>query len=269
MEEWMIREDQEQLAAYDGEKPEDSSAPSSPAHKRGRVNPHLPHAIFDSRAFRNNELCKTQEELDASHTGYLEMLRRYFCFITKEKTPLVVELQYREDALNRVADFISRTKVNTLGAYSNLRIFTRLKKTDGGGELEVDKSSKTPLLSWYLDHEGRFEKDKFDIYTTKAAEDKHPRNLNVFVGLRFGMLFEGDHPYLDTARDEGESGDDDNGDAETRQPFVGPYAGQEADYGKWHTLEEPGLFLWALKYITCAGNEGSFAYLVQWSAFII
>ena len=107
----------------------------------------------------------------------------------------------------------------------------------GGGELEVGKSRKTSLLSWYLDHEGRFEKDKFDIYTTKAAEDKHPRNLSVFGGLRFDTRFERDHPYLDTARDEGKSGDDDNGDAETRQPFVDLHAGQEADYGKWHTLE--------------------------------
>ena len=152
-----------------------------------------------------------------------------------------------------------RTKANTLGAYSNLRIFTRLKKAGGGGELEVDKSSKTSLLSWYLDHEGRFEKDKFDIYTTKAAEDKHPCNLNVFGGLRFDMRFERDHPYLDTTHNEGESGDDDNGDAETRQPFVDLYAGQEVDYGKWHTLEGLDLFLWTLKYITCAGNESSFA----------
>ena len=105
----LVGEDQaQQLEADDGEKSEAaSSAPSSPAPKRGRVGdgsgdegrgipeiPRLPHAIFDSRAFQNNELCETQEELDASLAVYLKLCKRHFCFIAWGKTPLVVELRY-------------------------------------------------------------------------------------------------------------------------------------------------------------------------------
>ena len=210
-------------------------------------------------AFKGNENCTSWDEMVAHKAEMLEVCQRHFCAITKGTMPKVVELEYFEEAPTKLLTTIIRNPQMTIATYGNRSIYVSLVEDESDEEekttekkWKVNRSSKMPLLKWYLDHQARFEKDRVEIYPTAEEANMNPRDLNIYCALPFDIPFEKAH-----ANPEDE-----------RAAFADPSPGEAVDWEAWRRLEGLDLLLWTLKYVICDGDETSFAYLMQWSAFI-
>ena len=192
----------------------------------------------------------------------LKVCQRHFCAITKGTMPKVVELEYFEEAPTKLLTTIIRNPQMTIATYGNRSIYLSLVKVQSDEEektteeketkWKVNRKSKMPLLKWYLDHQLRLEKDRVDIYPTAEEAAMNPRDLNIYCALPFDIPFEKAHPNPENER----------------AAFADPSPGEAVDWEAWRRLEGLDLLLWTLKYVICDGDETSFAYLMQWSAFI-
>ena len=196
--------------------------------------------------------------MEAHQTEMLVLCQRHIIAITKGTKPKVVELEFYKEAPEKLVTYYVRTPQDTVATYGNRHICTSLVKVDKkeqkktGKEWKVNPESKMKILQWDLNHEERLEKDRIEVYPTAEEAAMNPHDLNTYCALPFDIPFEKAHPYP-----EGE-----------RTAFVDDSAGEAVDWEAWRALEGLPLLLWVLKYVICDGIEVTYAYLVQWSAFV-
>jgi len=189
--------------------------------------------FFDEKDFRHNMGMTSEEDIAASLLEYNTWLGRFFVAIVKEKDPMIAELSYKPGT-GRTSSLILRSPKQTLGNYLDMDIQINTKKTMG-------------LLAWYLKtNPARRTADRVQMWTSEEDAAAHPRDLNLFGGLKYDERF--------------------HKDQHEKTQFVDPFPRRPPLFpdANWRDAQGLDFILWHLKFVLCNADADAFAYLMQW-----
>ncbi|MBP59914.1 MAG: hypothetical protein CMJ62_00185 [Planctomycetaceae bacterium] len=196
-------------------------------------------SVFDEKDFRRNKGLNTDENIAVSLEEYDRWLRRFFVAVVKEKDPIIAELAFIPGT-DRISKIICRSPERTMRNYLKM-------------DIQIGKNKNTGLLAWYLElNPERRTADQLQMWTSPEDAAAHPRDLNIFGGLRF------DERHFQ------EGG--------AKIPFLDPFPARPPIFNKYEGWKETGglqFVLWHIKHVLCNSDAGAFAYLMQWFGYIL
>jgi len=203
-----------------------------------------------------------REYLDDSLRQYRQWLHRFFVSITDESSAMAVQIFYFPGT-ERIQKTVCRSPKETGRTFPAMMIAVAAGPK---GEYIFK-----PLLEWYFTSTQRRTAHCINMWTTPEDIAEHPRDLNVFGGLRFD----------ERLNDEGSSSE--------RVAFSDPFpagplprsarglrpeepSGTQrftAPSADWRQLEGLDFLLWHIKIVLCNADDESFRYLMQWFGFVL
>ena len=201
------------------------------------------------------------EHLDDSLRQYQRWLSRFFVSITDESSAMAVQIFYFPGT-ERIQKTVCRSPKETGRTFPAMMI--AVARYPNG-----DYVFK-PLLEWYFTGNLRRTAHRINMWTTPEDIAAHPRDLNVFGGLRFDARLEAEgvaervvfsDPFPAGLLPRSARGLQQQ-ELSGAQRFVAPNA-------EWRRLEGLDFLLWHIKYVLCNADVEAFTYLMQWFGFVL
>ena len=145
---------------------------------------------------------------------------------------MIAEISYHPGT-ERTSSLILRSPKQTIGNYLDMDIKINTKKT-------------MCLLAWYLKtNPARRTADRVQMWTSEEDAAAHPRDLNLFGGLKYDERF--------------------HNEKHEKKPFVDPFPTETT----WRDANGLEFILWHIKFILCNADGDAYAYLMQWFGYML